>query len=68
LNDGIQFGGKDWAGVKRRLSNRYAQLTDTDLFYVPGEENALFQRMTTRTMETRENIERFLREDCGCDC
>jgi hypothetical protein len=67
LNNGVQFGGRDWAGVKRRLANHYAQLTDQDLFYVPGQEEALFRRMTLRTMETRENLERFLREECGCE-
>jgi hypothetical protein len=66
LKDGLKFGGKDWNGLKRRLANRYAQLTDQDLYYIPGEEAALFKRMTTRTMETRENIERFLRDECGC--
>jgi hypothetical protein len=64
--ESLQFGRKDWPGVKRRLSNRYAQLTDEDLAYVPGQEDALFKRMTSRTMESRENLERFLREECGC--
>jgi hypothetical protein len=62
----LSFGGRDWSGVKRRLGNRYAQLTDEDLAYVPGEEDALFQRITARTMEPRPNLERFLREECGC--
>jgi hypothetical protein len=63
---GLQFRGRDWAGVKRRLSNHYAQLTEEDLAYVPGEEDALLNRMARRTMESPENLNRFLREQCGC--
>jgi hypothetical protein len=62
----VSFGGREWTGLKRRLVNRYAQLTEADLAYVPGEEEALFARLAARTMETRGNIERFLRDECGC--
>lgn len=62
----LRFGGKAWIGLKRRLANRYAQLTDDDLAYMPGEEDALFKRMERRTFESRPNLERFLREECGC--
>jgi hypothetical protein len=62
----LRFGGKDWSGIKRRLGNRYAQLTDGDLAYVPGEEEELMGRILTRTQETRTNLEKFLREECGC--
>ena len=62
----VRFYGQDWMQLKALLDNRYAQLTEEDLDYVPGQEDALFDRMVSRTMESRENIERFLREECGC--
>jgi hypothetical protein len=64
--ENLRFRGRDWDGVKWRLSNRYAQLTDEDLAYVPGEEEALLGRVTARTMETRDRLESFLRDECGC--
>jgi hypothetical protein len=62
----VQFRGQDWTAVKRRLSNHYAQLTEEDLTYIPGEEDALIGRIERRTMENREDLERVLREECGC--
>jgi len=62
----VRMGGKRWSEIKRRLSNRYAQLTEGDLVYVAGEEGALPGRIERRTMETRVNLDRFLRDECGC--
>jgi hypothetical protein len=64
--ENLRFRGRDWAGVKWRLAQRYAQLTEEDLAYVPGEEEALLKRVTDRTMESRENLECVLRVECGC--
>ncbi len=62
----LRFRGRDWAGVKWRLSHHYAQLTEEDLDYISGEEVALVARILGRTMETPENLERFLRDECKC--
>jgi hypothetical protein len=63
---GRRFRGRPWAAVKRRLSNHYAQLTEADLAYQPGQEAALLQRVVARTKESPENLNRFLQEECGC--
>jgi len=56
----------NWNVVKGKLKQKYANLTDNDLAYVEGQEDELIGRIQKRTGETREQIERVLR-DCGCD-
>lgn len=56
----------NWKVIKGKLKQKYAQLTDDDLTYVEGLENELLGRLQKKTGQTREEIERFLRDDCGC--
>ncbi|HTA28848.1 MAG TPA: CsbD family protein [Candidatus Cybelea sp.] len=54
----------DWNIVKGRLKQRFAKLTDNDLRYNEGQEDELVGRIQKRLGETREEVERLLRE-CG---
>lgn len=58
----------DWKIAKGKLKQKYAQLTDNDLVYVSGKEDELFGRLEKKTGARREELEKFLREDCGCGC
>ena len=52
----------DWNIVKGRLKQRFAKLTDNDLCYTEGQEDELVGRIQKRLGETREEIERIVRE------
>jgi uncharacterized protein YjbJ (UPF0337 family) len=52
----------DWNIVKGKLKQKYGQLTDNDLQYAKGQETELVGRIQKRTGQTKEEIERCLRE------
>lgn len=56
----------DWNIAKGKLRQKWAKLTDDDLQYVQGKEEELVGRIQKRTGETREVVEKALRDDCGC--
>lgn len=56
----------NWNIAKGKLKQKYAQLTDDDLNYVEGKEDELLGRLQKRTGESRENLERYLKDDCNC--
>lgn len=56
----------NWNIAKGKLKQKYAQLTDDDLNYVEGKEDELLGRLQKRTGESRETLERFLKDDCKC--
>jgi uncharacterized protein YjbJ (UPF0337 family) len=56
----------NWDIAKGRLKQKYAKLTDNDLRYVEGREDELLGRLEKATGERREELERFLSEDCNC--
>lgn len=56
----------DWNIAKGKLRQKWAKLTDDDLQYVRGKEDELIGRIQKRTGETREAVEKTLRDDCGC--
>jgi len=58
----------NWNITKGKLKQKYAQLTDDDLNYVEGKEDELLGRLQKRTGESRENLERYLKDECGCSC
>ncbi|MDP1590261.1 MAG: CsbD family protein [Prosthecobacter sp.] len=58
----------NWNIVKGKLKQKWADLTDDDLTYVEGKGDELIGRIQKRTGETREEIKRYMQEDCGCDC
>jgi uncharacterized protein YjbJ (UPF0337 family) len=56
----------DWNIAKGKLKQKWAKLTDDDLQFVKGKEEELVGRIQKRTGESRENVEKTLREDCSC--
>ena len=52
----------DWNIAKGKLKQKYAKLTDNDLRYEEGREDELVGRIQKVTGETKENVERALRE------
>jgi len=60
----LQIKG-NWNITKGKLKQKWAQLTDSDLQYEEGKEDELLGRIQKRTGQTREAVEKALRE-CGC--
>ncbi|MBS0630291.1 MAG: CsbD family protein [Verrucomicrobia bacterium] len=56
----------NWNVTKGKLKQKYANLTDSDLLYEEGREDELIGRIEKRTGAARAEIDRFLKEDCGC--
>ncbi len=52
----------DWNIIKGRLKQKWAILTDDDLHYVEGKQDELLGRIQKVTGETREAIEKALKE------
>ena len=57
----------DWNITKGKLKQRWAKLTDDDLQYVEGKSEELLGRIQKRTGETREAVEKALK-DSSADC
>ena len=58
----------DWNIAKGKLKQKWADLTDDDLTFVSGKEDELIGRIQKRTGETREAIEKELKDSGGCGC
>lgn len=58
----------DWNIIKGKLKQKWAHLTDDDLQYVAGRPEELLGRLQKRTGETREVIEKALKESSSCCC
>jgi len=59
----------DWNIAKGKLKQKWAKLTDDDLQYAEGKHEELFGRIQKRTGETREAVEKAVKEICsGCGC
>lgn len=52
----------DWNITKGQLKQKWAKLTDDDLQYVEGKQEELLGRIQKRTGETREAVEKALKE------
>lgn len=52
----------NWNIVKGKLKQKWANLTDDDLQYAEGQSEELLGRIQRRTGETREAVERALKE------
>ena len=52
----------DWNIIKGKLKQRYGKLTDNDLQYSTGQEDELIGRIQKRTGETKEAVEKVLRD------
>jgi len=59
----------DWNITKGKLKQKWAKLTDSDLQFAEGKSEELIGRIQKRTGETREAVEKALKESgstCGC--
>jgi uncharacterized protein YjbJ (UPF0337 family) len=55
----------DWNVTKGKLKQKWAKLTDDDLQFAEGKQEELLGRIQKRTGETREAVEKAVREACG---
>ena len=59
----------DWNTTKGKLKEKWAKLTDNDLQYAEGKQDELIGRIQKRTGETREAVEKTVKElFTACDC
>jgi len=59
----------DWAITKGKLKQKWAKLTESDLLFAEGKNDELIGRIQKRTGETREAIEKAIKESSdNCDC
>jgi len=52
----------NWNIAKGKLRQKYADLTEDDVAYVEGKEDELLGRLQKKTGQTREQIEREIKE------
>jgi len=60
----------DWNITKGKLKQKWAKLTDDDLKFVDGMQEELLGRIQKRTGESREAVEKAIKEfnsSCGCN-
>lgn len=58
----------DWNITKGKLRQKWADLTDDDLQYVEGKQEELLGRIQKRTGETREAVEKAVKESSHHCC
>jgi len=58
----------DWNITKGKLKQKWATLTDDDLQYTEGKLEELVGRIQKRTGETRELVEKAVKESSSCGC
>jgi len=58
----------DWNITKGKLKEKWGKLTDSDLTYAEGKSDELIGRIQKRTGETREAVEKALKESGSCGC
>jgi uncharacterized protein YjbJ (UPF0337 family) len=59
----------DWNITKGKLKQKWAKLTDDDLQFAEGKSEELIGRIQKRTGETRETVEKAVKESCStCNC
>ena len=52
----------DWNIAKGKLKQKWSKLTDDDLLFVTGKQEELLGRIQKSTGETREAIEKAIKE------
>jgi uncharacterized protein YjbJ (UPF0337 family) len=55
----------DWNITKGKLKQKWAKLTDDDLQYAEGKQDELIGRIQKRTGETRDAVEKAVKEACS---
>jgi len=58
----------DWNITKGKLKQKWAKLTDSDLQYVEGKHEELVGRIRKLTGETREAVEKVIKDSSGGPC
>ena len=58
----------DWNIAKGKLKQKWAKLTDDDLQYAEGKAEELVGRIQKRTGETREAVEKAVKEANSSGC
>jgi uncharacterized protein YjbJ (UPF0337 family) len=53
-----------WSISKEKLKQKYPSLTDNDLAYILGKEDEMIDQIQRKTGESRDEIEKYLREGC----
>jgi uncharacterized protein YjbJ (UPF0337 family) len=52
----------DWNITKGKMKQKWAQLTDSDLEYTEGKQDELVGRIQKRTGQTREAVEKAIKD------
>jgi uncharacterized protein YjbJ (UPF0337 family) len=55
---------ENWSVSKEKLKQKYPSLTDNDLAYILGKEDEMIDQIQRKTGESRDEIEKYLREEC----
>ncbi len=55
-----QIEQKKWSTIKGRLKQKYSNLTENDLLFAEGQEEALISQLQQKLGKNREEIEREL--------
>ena len=58
----------DWNITKGKLKQKWAQLTDDDLKLAEGKHEEVLGRIQKRTGETREAVEKAIKEATATAC
>jgi uncharacterized protein YjbJ (UPF0337 family) len=58
----------DWNITKGKLKQKWAKLTDDDLQFAAGKQEELLGRIQKRTGETREAVEKAVKEASSSCC
>jgi len=56
----------NWNVIKGKLKQRYAHLTDNDLVFEEGKEDELIGHIQRKVGCTRDELIRFIDEECEC--
>ena len=51
---------RPWENVKEMLNENDHELTEEDLYYVPGKEDALLERLAKKKNRTKEEIKMLI--------
>ena len=52
--------GSSWEEVKAKIKERNVELTDEDLSYQPGQEDALLDRLAIKMNRSKEDVRGFI--------